>query len=94
MPRTRRGSKAQDDRQQGSGGEKTIGKRDAATRDGTQLRRVDSYVISMGTGLFTDLGVFLSWIRRRRRRNIYQRLFIVYGKISWDEPLFEQRRIN
>ena len=52
------GAKAPDDRQQGSGGEKAIGKRDAATRGGTQLRRVGSHVISLGTGLFTDIKGF------------------------------------
>ena len=51
----RRGSKTPDERRQGSGGEKAIGKRDAATRGGTQLRGVDPYVISMGAGLFADV---------------------------------------
>jgi DNA invertase Pin-like site-specific DNA recombinase len=51
-----RGSKAPDDRQQGSGRPKAIGEWDAATRGGAQLKRVDSYVISVGTGFFTDVG--------------------------------------
>jgi hypothetical protein len=55
VPGTGRGPKAPDDRQQGSGGEKAIGKRDAATGGGAQLRRVGPYVISMGAGLFTDV---------------------------------------
>ena len=58
VPRTRRGSKASDDRQQGSGGKKAIGKRDAATRGGAQLRRVGPHVISMGTGFFADVKVW------------------------------------
>ena len=53
--RTGRGSKGPDDRRQGSGGEKAIGKRHAATGGSAQLRRVGSYVISMGTRLFTDV---------------------------------------
>jgi hypothetical protein len=53
--RARRGSKAPDDRRQGSGRKKAIGERHTSTRGGTQLRRVGSYVISMGAGLFTDL---------------------------------------
>src|SRR5258708_6880101 len=55
LPRTRRGSEASDDRQQASGRKKAIGKRDATTGGGAQLRRVGSYVISLGTGLFTDV---------------------------------------
>ena len=39
----------------GSGRPKAIGKRDGATRTGAQLRRVGSHVISLGTGLFTDV---------------------------------------
>jgi len=48
--RARRGSKALDDRQRSSGRKKAIGKRDAATGGGAQLRRVGPYVISVGTG--------------------------------------------
>jgi hypothetical protein len=55
------GSKAPDDRQQGSGRKKAIGKRLTATRGGAQPRRVGPNVISMGTGLFTD-------VRARGRR--------------------------
>jgi hypothetical protein len=43
-------------RPQGSGRKKAIGKRDAAARNGGQLRRVGPHVISMGAGLFADLG--------------------------------------
>jgi hypothetical protein len=42
-------------REQGSGGMKTLGKRHAATGSSPQLRRVGSYAISMGTGLFVHL---------------------------------------
>jgi DNA invertase Pin-like site-specific DNA recombinase len=49
------GRKRQMTRQQGSGREKAIGKRDAATGGGAQLRRVGPYIISMGAGLFTDV---------------------------------------
>ena len=55
MRRTRRGPETPDDRQQGRGRKKAIGKRDAATRGGAQLRRVGPHVISMGTGLFADV---------------------------------------
>jgi hypothetical protein len=54
-PGTRRGAKAPDDRQQGSGRPKAIGERHAATRGGGKLKGVDSYVISMGTGLFAEV---------------------------------------
>jgi hypothetical protein len=53
--RTRRGSKASDDRQQGSGRKKALGKRNAARGASAQLRRFGAHVISMGTGLFADL---------------------------------------
>ena len=52
-PRTCGGSKASDDRQQGSGCKKAIGKRDAATRGGKQLGRVGPYAVSLGACLFT-----------------------------------------
>jgi hypothetical protein len=55
MPRAHRGSKAPDDRQQGSGCKKAIGKRDATERGSAQLGRVGSYVVSMGAGLYTDV---------------------------------------
>ena len=55
MRRTRRRSKAPDDRQQGSGRKKAIGKRHDAERGSAQLKRVGSYVISMGAGLFADV---------------------------------------
>jgi len=51
--RTCGGSKASDDRQQGSGCKKAIGKRDAATRGGKQLGRVGPYAVSLGACLFT-----------------------------------------
>ena len=56
MLRTRRGPEAPDDRRQGSGRPKAIGKRHTATRGGAQLGRVGSYVISLGTGLLADVG--------------------------------------
>jgi DNA invertase Pin-like site-specific DNA recombinase len=49
-------AKASDDRQQGSGGEKAIGKWDAAERGSAQLGRVGPHVVSLGSGLFTDVG--------------------------------------
>ena len=52
---TRRGSKAPDDRRQGSGRPKAIGEQHTATRGGAQLRRVGPYVISLGSGLFADV---------------------------------------
>jgi hypothetical protein len=55
VPRTRRRAKASDDRRQGSGRKKAIGKRDATTGGGAQLGRLSSYVVSMGTSLFTDV---------------------------------------
>ena len=55
MRRTRRGSEASDDRRQGSGGKKAIGKRDAAAGGGAQLKRVGSHVISLGAGFFADV---------------------------------------
>jgi hypothetical protein len=54
--RTRRRAKASDDRQQGSGGEKAIGEWDAAERGSAQLGRVGPHVVSLGSGLFTDVG--------------------------------------
>jgi len=52
---TPRGSKAWNDRRQGSGRKKAIGERDAATGGGAQLRRVGPHVMSMGTGLFAGV---------------------------------------
>jgi hypothetical protein len=54
-PRTRRGSKASDDRQQGSVCKKAIGKRAAATRGGAQLSRVGPTLYRWGGGFFTDV---------------------------------------
>ena len=51
LPRACRGSKASDDRQQGSGRQKAVGNRDAATRGGAHLRRVGAHVVPVGTGL-------------------------------------------
>jgi hypothetical protein len=51
VPRTHRGSKASDDRQQGSGGKKAIGQRDATTGGSAKFGRFGSYIISMGSGL-------------------------------------------
>jgi hypothetical protein len=49
------GRKRRDDRQQGSGRQKTVGERHAATRVGAQLRCVGPYAISLGSCLFTDV---------------------------------------
>jgi hypothetical protein len=73
--RTRRGPKAPDDRRQGSGRPKAIGKRDAAQRGGAQLRRVGSYVISMGASLFAD-------VRARARASRF-------GHCQYDRQTFE-----
>ena len=64
MRGTRRGPEAPDDQRQGSGRPKAIGKRHAAIRSGAQFRRVDPYVISLGSGLFTGVKA------RGRRWNI------------------------
>ena len=52
---TRRGAKAPDERRQGSGRGKATGKRDAATRSGAQPARVGPHVVSVDTGLVTDI---------------------------------------
>jgi hypothetical protein len=49
------GGQAPDDRRQGSSRPKAIGKWDAATRGGSQLRRVGPHLISMGAGHFADV---------------------------------------
>ena len=51
------GAKASDDRRQGSGCKKAIGKRDAATRGGKQLRRVGPYAVSLSACLFVRKGL-------------------------------------
>ena len=48
------------DRQQDSGCKKAVGKRDTAIRGGTQLRRVGPHVVSLGAGLFADVGFALA----------------------------------
>jgi hypothetical protein len=53
-------SKTPDDRQQDSGCKKAVGKRDTAIRGGTQLRRVGPNVVSLGAGLFADVGFALA----------------------------------
>ena len=73
--RTRRGPKAPDDRRQGSGRPKAIGKRDAAQRGGAQLRPVGSAVISMGASLFAD-------VRARARASRF-------GHCQYDRHSFE-----
>jgi hypothetical protein len=42
------GGESRDDRHQGSGRKKAIGKRDAATGGGAQLGRVGPHVVSLG----------------------------------------------